>query len=573
MSAPISTSRQPRALGSRRERAIVRRASAGALTLLGVFAIPARAATYYVATSGSDNAAGSQAAPWKTVQKAANTAAAGDTVIVGDGTYKESVTFSRSGTSSSPITFKKAVGATPIVDGASLGGGAYSAVVKLSGVSYVVLDGLTVRNGAAYCVALSGNTTHVQLLNLDVYGCQGSGAVWVEGATSPSYSVIRGSTVHDNTGGGITLWNSPGGYYLIEQCEVWNNAGAGNYDGIQVGGEAAGLHHVVVRNNTVHDNGSADPGADQIDMGGHGPCHHYVMDGNDVYGSGGAVKMHGNPPFATIMRRNRVTGIEIVEYDRPNPAMIYHNTVVNARGHAVQFWTDHVDGGAGTSYGGMELRNNLFVGSGSYLLILNGVPGFKWDMSYSSLKLDGNMYRFTSEGLGWVPRVFDCQQPDPTGQNEFVAYQAANAPYKQDVRGKRTTAATSAIFADPSVRTYQLAAGSPAIDAGVELTTTTAAGTNSTSIPVVRASFFQDGYGGLIEPDMVQVGSNAPVQIVSVDDANNVIKVASPISWSAGAGVSLPYSGNAPDAGAVESGSTNPNGPPSPPRLLSVDPQ
>src|SRR5262249_21718427 len=121
MSAPISTSRQPRALGSRRERAIVRRASAGALTLLGVFAIPAGAATYCAPGGGGTNAAGPQAAAGKTVQKAPTTAAAGDTVIVGDGTYKESVTFSRSGTSSSPITFKKAVGATPIVDGASLG--------------------------------------------------------------------------------------------------------------------------------------------------------------------------------------------------------------------------------------------------------------------------------------------------------------------------------------------------------------------------------------------------------------------------------------------------------------------
>ena len=38
--------------------------------------------TYYVASTGSDTAAGSAAAPWKTLQKAANTLAAGDTVHV-----------------------------------------------------------------------------------------------------------------------------------------------------------------------------------------------------------------------------------------------------------------------------------------------------------------------------------------------------------------------------------------------------------------------------------------------------------------------------------------------------------
>src|SRR5438045_4185242 len=43
--------------------------------------------TYYVASTGSDSAAGSAAAPWKTLQKAANTLAAGDTVHVTAGTY------------------------------------------------------------------------------------------------------------------------------------------------------------------------------------------------------------------------------------------------------------------------------------------------------------------------------------------------------------------------------------------------------------------------------------------------------------------------------------------------------
>ena len=42
----------------------------------------AEAATYYVATTGSDTAGGSSAAPWKSLQHAADRAAAGDTIIV-----------------------------------------------------------------------------------------------------------------------------------------------------------------------------------------------------------------------------------------------------------------------------------------------------------------------------------------------------------------------------------------------------------------------------------------------------------------------------------------------------------
>ena len=41
--------------------------------------------TYYVALTGSDTNPGTQAAPWRTIQKAANTLVAGDTVVVQSG--------------------------------------------------------------------------------------------------------------------------------------------------------------------------------------------------------------------------------------------------------------------------------------------------------------------------------------------------------------------------------------------------------------------------------------------------------------------------------------------------------
>jgi hypothetical protein len=43
--------------------------------------------TYYVSVGGSDSGAGSKAAPLATIQAAANKVVAGDTVIVGAGTY------------------------------------------------------------------------------------------------------------------------------------------------------------------------------------------------------------------------------------------------------------------------------------------------------------------------------------------------------------------------------------------------------------------------------------------------------------------------------------------------------
>lgn len=63
------------------------------------------AATYYVDKTGNDSGLGTQTQPWLTIQKAANTATAGDTVLVGAGAYPEKVTINVSGVSGSPVTF------------------------------------------------------------------------------------------------------------------------------------------------------------------------------------------------------------------------------------------------------------------------------------------------------------------------------------------------------------------------------------------------------------------------------------------------------------------------------------
>ena len=81
------------------------RAAIGGVLLLSL-PLGAAATSYFVSESGNDSNAGTQAAPWRTIQKAANTVAAGDTVVLMDGTYTEgSIGFNRSGTAAKPITF------------------------------------------------------------------------------------------------------------------------------------------------------------------------------------------------------------------------------------------------------------------------------------------------------------------------------------------------------------------------------------------------------------------------------------------------------------------------------------
>jgi hypothetical protein len=58
---------------------------------------------YYVSTAGSDAAAGTAAAPFRTIQFAVNTAAAGKPIYVAPGTYAERVTTARNGSASARV--------------------------------------------------------------------------------------------------------------------------------------------------------------------------------------------------------------------------------------------------------------------------------------------------------------------------------------------------------------------------------------------------------------------------------------------------------------------------------------
>src|SRR3954470_23892631 len=97
-----------------------RRALAASISLL-TFAIQmhAPAATYYVATNGSDSSTtGSQASPYATIPKAIGKAVAGDTILVRGGTYNiaSTVTISKAGTAAKPYVLQAFPGEVPILD-------------------------------------------------------------------------------------------------------------------------------------------------------------------------------------------------------------------------------------------------------------------------------------------------------------------------------------------------------------------------------------------------------------------------------------------------------------------------
>ncbi|MEK2495224.1 RICIN domain-containing protein [Kitasatospora purpeofusca] len=123
------------------------RAAAALVTLLiaaaGLAPVQTAAAAptvRHVATTGNDSASGTAAAPFRTIQRCAEVAVAGDTCLIGAGTYRETVTPRASGQAGAPITFAAAPGARVTVDGTDPvtgwvrdTGQVYKAPVRLAG--------------------------------------------------------------------------------------------------------------------------------------------------------------------------------------------------------------------------------------------------------------------------------------------------------------------------------------------------------------------------------------------------------------------------------------------------------
>src|SRR2546423_755114 len=130
---------------------------------------------FYVSATGNDTNPGTILSPWRTIQHAANSVQAGDTVYVRGGVYTESVNISASGSAiAGPITFQTFPGENAIVDGTGLVPSTSSTqgLINITNQSYISIQGLEVRNyqtASASAIPagiwVSGSGSNIQILN------------------------------------------------------------------------------------------------------------------------------------------------------------------------------------------------------------------------------------------------------------------------------------------------------------------------------------------------------------------------------------------------------------------------
>jgi hypothetical protein len=220
--------------------------------------------------------------------------------------------------------------------------------------------------------------------------------------------------------------------------------------------------------------------------------------------------------------------------------VFYHNaySVMNGDDYRYNFslvFDNWAGGSALIPITGVAIKNNIFYKSS------NGDIFFYYT-NESSQQVLGNYYSFAhaSNSRGYYNPTIPAQNIKSSSNPGFVDITRTATPWDQDPYD------------------FHLLSTSPAIDAGVFLTTTTGSGTG-TIISVADAAYFIDGFG-IVEGDMIQLqGQSARAQIVSIDYSTNKITVDTQMSWASGLGMSLAYEGTAPDIGAYEfSGNATP---------------
>jgi hypothetical protein len=292
--------------------------SKSATAVITLVTQPAIGSTYYVSTTGSDSNPGTLSRPWRTIQHAADTVTAGDTVYVRNGVYNEVVTMKSSGSASAGfITFSSYPGELATLDGTGLTipNGQWG-LFSFPSQSYIVINGFEIRNyktdkltETPIGVWIFGAGSNLQIVNNHIHNIEttaktnpqqcGSNAfgLTVYGTKAPasiSALVVSGNEVdHLKTGCSETL--SVDGN--VETFVISNNL---IHDDDNIGIDAIGFEHV-----------SPNPKYDQARDG--------EIRGNTVYN----ITSYGNPDYG---KQYAADGLYI---DGGNQIVIEQNLIHN----------------------------------------------------------------------------------------------------------------------------------------------------------------------------------------------------------------------------------------------------
>ncbi len=451
--------------------------------------------TYYVATNGNDAAGGSLKAPWQSINNALAKAMAGDTILVRAGVYYEKISFTRSGIPGKPIVLKAFEGERPVIDGSRISVTGWEALVTMTNVQYIVLDGFDIRNlttpvkGAdPEGIVVNGNARQITIQHCNIYnikntatlenGRSGHAILVVGNGTQPITGVeIMGCTVHNTQTGtseNITLAGNVDGFKITHN-KVYDTENIGiiiaDGGGLNPGGSTATnfARNGVVSDNELY-NVSMANSTDIWGINNYGAIAIYICGGtntvverNRVYncdrGIGLVSENNAYPTKNVIVRNNFVydnwrTGIYMGDYLNFTTAGTYDSYVVNN----TLYRNNRTTGAFGEIEGEIRLTERCFNNVIRNNIIYAGPEDVfihKYTTTGAGNIIDNNLY-YTRGTPQWI-----WNSVDGASLKTMDDWKAASGSDAQSVYG------VDPLLLDLTVPDLHLQAGSPARNAGV----------------------------------------------------------------------------------------------------------
>jgi hypothetical protein len=362
----------------------------------------ATGAVYYVATSGSDSNPGTQASPWRTIQHAATSVKAGDTVNIRAGVYNEAVTPSVSGSAAAgPITFQSYPGEIATIDGKGLKVvNGQSGLFNISNRDYITVSGLEIRNFTSSSdsqvpvgIYVSGADSNIQLLSNHVHNITTTAPANPDNCASSALGIAIYGTQAPASINNLTISGN----------EVDHNK-TGCSETLTLNGN---VESFTVTGNLIHDNDNI--GIDAIGYEKTSPQTAYdrarngTISGNTIYN----ITSYGNPDYGNAYAAD---GIYV---DGGTNIVIERNTVHDTDLN-VELASEHK--GKLTDY--ITLRNNLIYHGNSNGISIGGYDSKRGGTDHCTI-VNNTLY------------ANDVKQ---TGSGEFqVQYYATNNVFKDNI--------------------------------------------------------------------------------------------------------------------------------------------
>jgi len=393
---------------------------------------PARGATYYVATDGSDIAPGTLAQAFASIARAQQAAASGDTVYVRGGTY---TTFSVAATDAN---YQYVINITK------------SNVKYLAypGDSRPVLDFSNISPSSLRVCGIQVTGSNNMFQGIDLTGIQaGTQKQCDNWRISGNGNTLRQIVNRDDQANGVYIF-SHAFNTLVENCDSYNLVGvqsisAGNTDGF--GCHSAGLGNVFRGDRSW---GNSDDGFDCITNSGGGVTfdHCWAYDNGQLGGDSNGFKIGG---FGN-------TG-----GDFPNPPPVHTvEFCLSARNGANGFYANHQPGQSANWY-----NNTAYSNRGANFNMLeaidtspenSSVPGTQ-EVLHNNLAYTGTGVTNLNESGDMVANNW-FTLPVTVGATDFLGLDASQMTLPRKADGSL-----------PDISFMHLASGSDLIDAGLNV--------------------------------------------------------------------------------------------------------